>query len=42
LSAYDFGTDRFGQTQFRTTIVEATGVRSKQCHDCPRADRRRE
>src|SRR5262249_44593174 len=32
-SAYDFGADRGGQTRFRTTVIDANGVRSEQYHD---------
>src|SRR5262249_19480690 len=32
-TAYDFGTDRSGQTRFRTTVTDANGVRSEQFHD---------
>src|SRR5262249_21631090 len=31
--AYDFGADRFGQTRFRTTVIDANGVHSEQYHD---------
>src|SRR5262249_32752283 len=32
-SAYDFGADRSGQTRFRTTVIDAKGVRREQFHD---------
>jgi YD repeat-containing protein len=32
-SAYDFGADRGGQTRFRTTMIDANGVRGEQFRD---------
>ncbi|MBO0879585.1 MAG: hypothetical protein J2P17_04285, partial [Mycobacterium sp.] len=31
--SYDFGADRFGQTRFRTTAIDAKGGRGEQYHD---------
>src|SRR5262249_54109372 len=32
-TSYDFGADRSGQTRFRTTVIDANGVRKEQFRD---------